>query len=86
MSNWSILTPIDDIFPPNSQNGIKADGESLLFFSTIWTGRLIFVKSKNVNKIKCTLSNYKIPSVFKSLTVFCSSINDTFLVLPGKIL
>ena len=26
-ANWSILTPIADMFPPKSQNGMKADGD-----------------------------------------------------------
>ena len=29
-SNWSSVTPTRDMYPPNSQNGIKDDGDVLL--------------------------------------------------------
>ena len=48
ISNWSILIPTADMFPPNSQNGMKADDDFfiLFFFPIKCTGWLILWKTK----------------------------------------
>ena len=77
------MTPTFDMLPPNSQNGIKAEGDVLFSRVIIWTGWLMIVKSKMHKTVKSDLKCSRFNTVVCNVDAWCNMFDIVQLLRQG---